>query len=335
MTFHITLLAFDQCYTSGVTSLLDVFHVANRLWQRREPEAGPIFDWQVVSPDGQPVITTSRLLLPVDGSIDSIGPTDMLIVPGSDFQNSKSYLALNDKLSQQCGSQIRKLRSAGTQITACCGGPFLLASCGAIQDEPVTIAWWLADLFARTFPNISLEVDQLLIDQNNLITGGAAAYLDMGLYIVEKQADRFLMLECARLLLADSNRSSQMPYIYLQQQIQHSDDLVLQAQGFFRTNLSQEFSLDEVANRLNVSQRTLIRRFKQALKQRPIEYLQDLRVETAKRLLETSGMPLDEIIGHVGYRDISSFRRLFKQRTDLTPRQYRQRFGQNKSMNPI
>ncbi|MFK7802814.1 MAG: GlxA family transcriptional regulator [Anaerolineae bacterium] len=335
MTFNITLLAFDQCYTSGVTTMLDVFHVANRLWQRRQPGAGPIFDWRVVSPDGEPVTTTSRLLLPVDGSINSVGSTDMLIIPGSDFQNTKSYLALNTKLSQQCGRQIRKLRAENTIITACCGGPFLLASCGAIQDEPVTIAWWLADLFERTFPDISLQVDQLLIDQNNLITGGAAAYLDMGLYIVEKQADRFLMLECARLLLADSNRSSQMPYIYLQQQIQHSDDLVLQAQQFFRSNIGREFSLDEVAHGLNVSQRTLIRRFKQALKQRPIEYLQDLRIETAKRLLETSGMPLDEIIGHVGYRDISSFRRLFKQRTDLTPRQYRQRFGQSTPMKAI
>lgn len=327
MTFHITLLAFDQCYTSGVTSLLDVFHVANRLWQRRQPEAGPIFNWRVVSPDGNPVTTTSRLILPVDGSINSIESTDMLIIPGSDFRNTSSYLELTHFLSQQCGGVICRLRQDGVTITACCGGSFLLAACDAIKDETVTIAWWLAGLFRRTYPDISLAVEKLLIDENNLITGGAAAYLDIGLYIVEKQADRFLMLECAHLLLADANRSSQMPYIYLQQQIQHQDDLVLQAQRYFRTNIGREFTLDEVANTLDVSQRTLIRRFKQALGQRPIEYLQDLRVETTKRLLETSGLSLDEIIDQIGYRDISSFRRLFKQRTNLTPRQYRQRFA--------
>ena len=327
MTYHITLLAFDQCYTSGITSLLDVFHVANRLWQRRQPDARPIFRWRVVSPDGEPVHTTSRLILPVDGSIDSINETDMLIVPGSDYQDSAGYLQLNKKLSQQCGAKLRKLRNDGVVLTACCGGPFLLAASDAIQaDEPVTIAWWLAGLFERTFPKLNLKVGELIIDENNLITGGAAAYIDMGLYIVEKQADRFLMLECARLLLADSNRTSQMPYSYLQQQVRHNDDLVLQAQSYFRTNIGREFSLDEVAETFNVSQRTLIRRFKQALNQRPIEYLQDLRVETAKRLLETSGVSLDEIVGQIGYRDVSSFRRLFKQRTNLTPRQYRQKF---------
>lgn len=328
MTFHITLLAFDHCYTSGVTSMLDVFHVANRLWQRRQPDAGPIFSWSVVSPDGKPVQTTSRLLLPVDGPIDSIEATDMLIIPGSDYEDSASYLELNRNLSQQCGRKIRQLKSDGVTLIACCGGPFLLAACDAIDpDESVTIAWWLAGLFERTFPKHNLKVGELIIDQNNLITGGAAAYLDMGLYIVEKQADRFLMLECARLLLADSNRTSQMPYIYLQQQARHNDDLVLQAQGYFRANIGRDFSLDEVAETFNVSQRTLIRRFKQALSQRPIEYLQDLRIETAKRLLETSGLPLDNIIGQIGYRDVSSFRRLFKQRTNLTPRQYRQKFA--------
>lgn len=328
MTFHITLLAFDQCYTSGITSMLDLFHIANRLWQRRQPDAGPIFDWRVVSPNGRPVHTTSRLQLPVDGSIDSVGPTDMFIIPGSDYLDSASYLALNQQLSRQCGRKIRALRAAGVPLIACCGGPFLLAACDAIYpDETVTIAWWLSRLFKHTFPQQRLKMGELIIDENTLITGGAAAYLDIALYIVEKSADRFLMLECARLLLADSNRTSQMPYASLQQQVRHSDELVLQAQTYLRANIGREFSLGDVAEMLHVSQRTLIRRFKQAIQQRPLEYLQDLRLETAKRLLETSGLPLSEIISQIGYRDVSSFRRLFKQRTQLTPRQYRQKFA--------
>lgn len=327
MTYHITLLIFDQCYTSGATNILDVFHVANRLWRRRHQDAGPIFDWQIVSPDGNPVLTTSRLVLPVDGKLADVKSTDMVIVPGSDFESTSSYLSLIDRLKEQCAFDLQRLRHAGSKITACCGGPFLLAACDILQDESVTVAWWLADLFRRQFPKINLNVDQVLLDENGIMTSGSAAYVDMGLHIVEKQADRFLMLECARLLLIDANRNSQTPYLYLQQQARHNDEVVLQAQQYFRTNLGRDFGLDDVAQTLNVSQRTLIRHFKQTLGQRPIEYLQDMRLETAKRLLETSGMPLDKIIHEVGYRDVSSFRRLFKQRTQLTPRQYRQRFA--------
>ena len=329
MTYHVTLLTFDQCYTSGVTSLLDVFHVANRLWQRKHPDAGPIFDWQVVSPDGNPVSTTSRLLLPVDGKLADVVHTDMLIVPGTDFENTRHYLGLVESIRRSCEADLQRLRSAGVAITACCGGPFVLAACNLLKDETVTIAWWLGDLFKQTFPNLSLDVDQVFIDENGIMTSGAAAYVDMGLRIVEKQVDRFLMLECARLLLVDANRATQTPYLYLQQQVRHNDEMVLTAQQYFRSNIGRDFSLEEVAERLNVSQRTLIRHFKQALGQRPIEYLQDLRVETDKRLLETSGFSLERIIDKVGYKDVSSFRRLFKQRTQLTPRQYRQKFASN------
>lgn len=327
MTTQITLLAFDQAYTSGITNLLDVFHVANRLWQRKHPDTVPLFDWRVVSPDGRPVSTTSRLTLPVDGRLADIETTDMLIVPGSDFVTTSGYLNLIDGLSQTCGADIRRLRTAGTSITACCGGPFLLAASDIIQKETVTIAWWLGSLFEQTFPNIALDVNQVLIEDNGILTSGAAAYTDMAMHIVKQKADRFLMLECARLLLVDANRAAQTPYLYLQQQVRHNDQLVLDAQEFFRANINQEFSLDEVAQRLNVSKRTLIRHFKQAIGQRPIEYLQDLRLETAKRLLETSGKSLEQIIHEIGYRDVSSFRRLFKQRTQLTPRQYRQKFA--------
>lgn len=327
MTYQVTILAFDDCFTSGVTSLLDLFHVANRRWQQKHRDAEPIFNWRVVSPDGEPVRTTSRLILPVDGSIRSVERPEMFIIPGSDYTRKGAYLAMNEHLSRVCGPTIRRLRHEGSVINASCGGTFLAAECHIIQDEPVTIAWWLASLFRERFPEIRLEEEKLLIDHNNLITAGAAAYLDVGLYIIEKVADRFLMLDCARIMLADANRASQMPYIYLQQQIAHNDALIIEAQTYFRTHMRESFDLQTVAQSLNISRRTLIRRFQKALGVRPTEYLQDLRIETAKRLLETSNMTLDHLVAEIGYQDVSSFRRLFKQRTALTPNQYRQKFS--------
>jgi transcriptional regulator GlxA family with amidase domain len=128
-------------------------------------------------------------------------------------------------------------------------------------------------------------------------------------------------------MLIDANRTAQTPYMMLQTQINHRDDLVFQAQSKMQAQLQQSFNLQELADELQISQRTLVRRFQQATQETPISYLQKLRVETAKRLLETTQLSFEEIVTRVGYADVSSFRRLFKRETLVSPREYRRRFS--------
>jgi transcriptional regulator GlxA family with amidase domain len=133
--------------------------------------------------------------------------------------------------------------------------------------------------------------------------------------------------QMARIILVDPNRASQIPFMSLQQLKGHKDEQIGKIQQWMQNNLSETFSLDELAERFSLTKRTLMRRFKQAVGDTPVNYLQRLRVEEAKRLLETSAISFEVIVNKVGYGDVSTFRKLFVQLTQLSPKVYRERFN--------
>ena len=133
--------------------------------------------------------------------------------------------------------------------------------------------------------------------------------------------------QMARIILVDPNRASQIPFMSLQQLKGHKDEQIGKIQQWMQSNLSETFSLDELAERFSLTKRTLMRRFKQAVGDTPVNYLQRLRVEEAKRLLETSAISFEVIVNKVGYGDVSTFRKLFVQLTQLSPKVYRERFN--------
>ena len=174
---------------------------------------------------------------------------------------------------------------------------------------------------------IFLKVEQLITEQDRLICGGAAnSHQLISLRMVENCMGTNIASLSAKTLLVDTNEIEQTPYLTLQNQQQHNDQLVSSAQSWIQRNLKEKISLEELSQHLSVSQRTLIRRFKYAIKDTPNSYIQNLRIDTAKKLLESSGHSVDKIMEQVGYADISSFSRLFRRKTGLTPKAYRQRF---------
>ena len=148
-----------------------------------------------------------------------------------------------------------------------------------------------------------------------------------GLRLVEEYVSPAVARACGRIMLIDANRAFQTPYAVLQAHIGHSDDLVWRAQTWMHARLMNEFNIRAVADALQVTERTLIRHFKRTVGHPPGRYVQHLRVEAARWLLETTQLSLEQIIERVGYADISSFRRLFARETRLSPREYRQRFA--------
>ena len=146
--------------------------------------------------------------------------------------------------------------------------------------------------------------------------------------LAERLAGEAFARQIGKIMLTDPNRSSQIPYMDLSVGQQHSDLLIAQVQKQLIKSLAQPFALEQLAAQFHLTKRTLLRRFKTALNDTPLNYLQRLRVEQAKRLLETTNQPVEQIVLQVGYEDVSSFRKLFLQYTELTPSQYRQKFSQ-------
>jgi transcriptional regulator GlxA family with amidase domain len=326
MAHRITLLALSHCLASNIMGAIDLFHTANFLAKRGKAKDGPLFEWQVLSLDGRPVKSSSGCLLPVDGSLKDRPPGKVVMIPAF---GSPIYEKLIEEMAK-CGLLVKWLKDQhrkGATLTATCTGSFLLAECGLLDGRPATTSWWLAPLFEKRYPKVLLESDSMLTVSDRIICSGTGmSHLDLALYLIEKYASRELARSCAKFAVVDLARRSQAPYTVLNY-LRTNDPVVWKAEKWMRIHLKETMTIEDIARHAAVSTRTLMRHFKEATGDSPQAFLQKMRVENGKALLENTRLRMGEILDRVGYNDESAFRRLFKKHTGLSPRDYRRRFG--------
>ncbi len=215
----------------------------------------------------------------------------------------------------------------GKWLGAFCNGTFALAGTGLLNGLQATSVWFFKDYFRQMFPQVKLDLQQLVVQQQTILTGGATtSYLNLCLRFVELCMDTAFAQQMAKIMLTDPNRTSQLPYLSLQLAPQHKDAKLAEIQQYLQAHLAEPVTLEQLADQFAMTPRTLIRRFKQHLDETPMAYLQRLRIERAKSLLENTLWTAEDIMQQVGYEDISSFRKLFVHYTSLTPKAYRQKF---------
>lgn len=328
-TRRVALLAYDECQASALACMVEILHIANLYGSHGIPAAPPVFRWHIVSPSGNPPRAMGGITLAVEGSLAQAEDFDLVFIPGLHFTGDiQRFERQVGALTEGCGAWLSHQYSKGAMLAASCSGAFVLANAGLLNGKRATTSWWLGKLFRASYPSVRFCEGELVMRDGRLFSSGAfSAYLDLALQVVEYFAGPELALSCAKVILIDTNRDSQFPYMTMQARVHHSDDLVLRAQSRIRGHVREDVSVENIARRLRVSTRTLNRRFKNALGCPPMQYLQEVRIEGAKRLLEASSFSVDEIMERVGYRDPSSFRRLFERLTKVSPRQYRQMFA--------
>lgn len=247
-----------------------------------------------------------------------------VIVPGF-FAASAGDLV--GKLQTAWPPVIARLRALPeeTLVAASCYGTFVLAESGLLDGANATTTWWLQDQFRQRFPRVRLDADQALADGGRCLTAGAmTAHTDLSLHVLRRLFGAALARRVGAIMLVDGARSSQRPFMTLRRDF--DDPLIQQAADWLAAHATHEASPQALAEALHVSYRTLHRRFQAAAAMAPLAYAQELRVEQAKELLESTRLSIEQIVGKVGYSDVSAFRRLFAKRAGLTPAQYRQRF---------
>lgn len=328
---EIRLWVYDECLASAVSGPLDVFATANAAWRHQHRgRAQPLLRVSIESPHGKPVRTSSGMMLPVDGSIHGRSSPDAIFLPGlwcgEGFESFSAHL----KAHQALYPLLRRAHAAGSLLAANCSAAFLLAEAGLLDGRAATTTWWLASAFRARYPQVRLDARGLLTEDSRLVCSGATtAYLELALRVVALLSGPALAATCARLLLIDANRASQAAYMTttLQEQAAHADPLVLRAQALIEHRPERPLALRQLARKLATSERTLLRRFAAALGVSPVTYAQRVRVETAKGLLETSSLGLQQICERVGYTDVGTFRRLFKRELGMLPSEYRRRYA--------
>jgi transcriptional regulator GlxA family with amidase domain len=325
----VRIWVYDGILASAVAGPIDVFTAANSLAARNAGRAGkrlPKLSWSIESLDGRPVRTASEQIIDVDRKIDPRARADAVLVTAPFVMNMDAFLARQDQMEALCRA-IRRQHEKGALLASYCTGNYLLAEAGLLNGRPATTHWAKASDFAARYPRVKLRAAEILTEQDGILSGaGVTSYLNLALRLVERLVGWELAATTAKTLLIDTNRISQASYATLLQEHAHSDKLVAQAQQKMEATLDQGFHLPELAAQLAVSERTLNRRFKQATGIGPLDYLQTLRVEVAKGLLETGKLGVDDVCRKVGYADLSTFRVLFKRKTGLSPRDYRERF---------
>lgn len=323
---NITFLVAENCLSSGITGIIDTLTIAN-LWQMELTGTDlPLFETELVSIDGKPVAGSGNVQFNPGKSIaDSVDEQYIVLPPfvplpslqSAEYEHIKEWIITKHKET--------------IPIAALCTGTFLLAETGLLNRKEATTNWHFARKFKRRYPQIKLKPEELITEDQGLIcTGAATAIYNFALSLIEKYGSKKLATICSKALLIDPNRMSQSPYIIDYNHCNHNDTTIAKAQYFMEKNYGTINSVNEVANHVCLSSRHFKRRFKEATSKSPLSYLQDLRITLAKKKLESTLDSIDDITLYIGYENSSTFRRLFKNRTSLTPREYRDKFYHNK-----
>ena len=328
MKKHVALLAYDGCMSSGVAAPLDVFAIANAQTAvagvelpRRQ------YEWSVVSLDGKPLRCSNGLLINADGGPGMLERADIVVMPGLDHTHLQELVEGAQALAPRLQPLLEALLMRGALIATQGSASFLLAETGLLDGKVATTSWWLSPAFQRRFPRVKLTARELVTRHDTIYCAGAvSAYMHLCVKLIERFSGRQIAHRTAKVLLLQTQGVSQAPFMPLSVVASLGDSAVAQAVDWLAAHMAEDFVLDDLLQTLSISKRTLMRRFQKSLGVSPSQYLQRLRIDKARWLLESTGLSTELIAEQVGYRDPSSLRRLFAREIDMSMADYRQRF---------
>lgn len=302
-----------------LVGVMDILSLANTQGKRKKP----LFEVTIITRDGKPVKSFNQYPIIPSASIKSKRSYDLIYVPGF-LGDPLQIISNEDKIIAWLGQQHK----GGTTLAAACNGNLFLAETGILNKRSATTHWTLKEFFSTRYPAVIFKPEQIIIDEGDFLSAaGVTAFLNLGVYIIARFVSLDIASFCSKVFLVDSGRRIQTPYMIFNSPKSHGDKEIVKVQEWIEENYQRLLSVDDLSNESALSRRTLVRRFKTATGDSPLEYLQRVRIENAKRFLETTSKTFSEITWDVGYNDISSFQRLFKNHTRLTPREYRSKFS--------
>jgi transcriptional regulator GlxA family with amidase domain len=318
---RVYLLALNEVFDTGLTTLLDTFGTANDLAESAGTSSTR-FDVTVVGVRTR-VHTSRGLSVPVR-SATRLGCPDVALVPALGAKMPETLrVALERRDVTDAQALLRRWSDSGTLVGAACTGTFVLAGTSLLNGQNATTSWWLAPFFRERYPHVVLDDSRMLVSSSRFVTAGAAlAHLDLALWLVRRKSPALAALT-ARYLVVEP-RPSQAAFA-IPDHLAHSDPLVERFERWARRQLAVGFSLSEAARAVVTSERTLARRLQSVLGKSPLAYVQDLRVERAVHLLQTSGASIDQIATQVGYADGVTLRTLIRRKIGRGVRELRAR----------
>lgn len=318
----IAVLAYAGCMGAEVFALADMLLIANKLAVSLKPGQTEPFAVRVVSAAGGAVALAGGVSI---ATRKLRGQPALLVVPGLALGGFGQWDARLRPLAPEL-ALIRRQAARGTSLASVCIGSFLLAEAGVLESRKATTAWPFAAEFAARYPGVKLNASAVLLHDGRVTTTGAvSSAFDLGVHLVSRYANERLSRAAARFALVGTGRTTQLPYVDKALVPMSRQPFAENVNRLLLARMEQGYDLKSLANALNVSPRTLLRRYAAEAGMTPLSWLQRARVEKAKQLLEKTHLGLAQIVGAVGYQDVPSFSRLFVREVQETPAQYRRR----------
>ncbi|HEX2630961.1 MAG TPA: helix-turn-helix domain-containing protein [Chitinophagaceae bacterium] len=318
---HVTVFAPEKGVIEAVTPPYRSFKAANDFLIACGKD--PLFKVEYVglsefvsANDGEYTIRTDRLL-------KNVTKTDLLIIPPVYGDTAEGV-----KTNAEAIPYIQQLYKKGCSVASLCLGAFLLAETGLLNGKKCSTHWAYLQEFKDRYPEIDVVDGAIITEVGNIYSsGGAASLWNLILYLVEKFSDRETAILISKNFALDIDRNSQAVFAVFKGQKNHSDHDIMKVQDYIEKNYNEKMTIDELAAIANTGNRTFQRRFTQATNNSPIEYIQRVRIEAAKRFFEASRKNVTEVMFDVGYTDTKAFRDIFKKVTGLTPVEYRNKYA--------
>ena len=226
---------------------------------------------------------------------------------------------------------LKLVHARGAILASACSGAVLLGEAGLLANCDATIHWGYVKTLTNNYPNVNVKLQQSLVlsgeAQRIVMAGGGSSWQDLALYLIARHVGLKEAIEVAKVYMLQWHDLGQKPFASLMSFRQTNDALINRCQAWVAENYATPSPVAAMIEVSQLPERSFMRRFREATGLTPLDYVQALRLEEAKQMLETGDQAVEAIANEVGYEDASFFGRLFRRKVGLTPAQYRLRFG--------
>jgi transcriptional regulator GlxA family with amidase domain len=318
---HISILIPNEAVLASIVDPRTIFTGANDFLEALGKPAQ--FKVQLVGLAKDVKVHGGMFSVHADLLLQEVEKTDLIIIPAI-----SGDLATAVELNREFLPWIVKQYQSGAEVASLCIGAFLLASTGLLNGKECSSHWKTAPEFREMFPEVTLVDGRIVTEQQGLYSsGGATSYWSLLLHLIEKHAGREIAIMASKIYALEIDRKSQSPFVMFNGQKKHEDDPIKKAQEFIENNVTEKISVEDLSSRYAIGRRHFERRFKKATNNTPVEYIQRVKIEAAKKHFETTGKNVNEVMYDVGYSDAKAFRSVFKKITGLSPIDYRNRYN--------
>lgn len=314
----IGLLLYEQCMPSGLLAFNDLLQASNRLSRKK------LFETCLVGTSLKPVECANQVVLTAKALLEETS-FDVLLIPGMWTESPSQLPAL---LAQHAKliAQIRQLPEQ-TKVWSYCTGVCFLAESGRLGKQRATVTWWLANAMQKSHPNVKWLIDSdCVVTPKTATAAGVHGYLLLAQQLIQRSLSQAAFREFLKLMVLP-RPVQQHPAFRSFAFMEQADPLLRKLAAIVTQMPAEQITVRKLADRLNLSERTLARKVS-ILTEIPVaSYARQLKLHQVSEQLIWSSVPVNTISQELGYSDESNLRRQFKQATGLSPIQYRKKYA--------